>query len=358
MKLTYICKICNNTYTSAGLSRHIKTIHKYKTYKDYYDIFIKTGQEGICSVCGKETKFNRNSYRKFCSPKCASIGSIDKIKAIKLERYGDENYVNAEKAKLTNLQKYGVENTFQREDIKEKIKQTNLNNLGVKNPAQSKEVYNKIKNTCLVKYGKESINQVETIKDKKKETYLQHYNVDNPNKCADIIEKRINTRIEKYGSYINDTIKNKMFATNQEKYGCKTYSQTIEFNKRINFKKYPYKYDSLIFDSSWELIYYIWLKDNNIKFEYHPNIFFTYIVDNKTHRYFPDFKVNEEYIEIKGKHLIVDNMLINPKTKEILYEKTKCLKDNNVKIISECKVYFDYIDSKYGKDYLKQFKCK
>ena len=29
-----------------------------------------------------------------------------------------------------------------------------------------------------------------------------------------------------------------------------------------------YCYNNVMFDSSWELAYYIWLKDNNINFEY------------------------------------------------------------------------------------------
>lgn len=358
MKIKYKCQICNNIYTAAGLSRHIKSIHNFKTYKEYYDIYIKTEFEGICPICSKETKFNHNKYREFCSPKCASIGSVDKIKATKLEIYGNENYVNHEKAKLTNFKKYNVENPFQSNIVKEKIKQTNLIKYGVDNPAKSIIIKEKTKDTCIKKYGVESTNQLEIVKEKKKETSLQHYGVDNPNKCASIIEKRINTRIKKYGSYIDETIKTKMFTTNYERYGCKTYSQTLEFNNRIHFKRSQYKYNSIHFDSSYELAYYIWLNDHNINFEYHPNIFFTYMTeDSKLHRYFPDFKVNNEYIELKGKHLITDNnILINPRTKQLLFEKTQCLKDNNVKIITDCSEYLNYIIENYGKHYLKQFK--
>lgn len=360
MKIKYKCQICNNIYTAAGLSRHIKSIHNFKTYKEYYDIYIKTEFEGICSICGKETKFNHNKYREFCSPKCASIGSVNKIKTIKFEKYGDEHYVNHEKAKLTNLEKYNVENPFQSNIIKEKIKQTNLLKYGVDNPAKSIICKEKSKDTCIKKYGVESANQSEMVKEKKKETSLKHYGVDSPLKYEPLIEKRIQTRIKKYGSYTNETIKNKMYTTNYERYGCKTYSQTIEFNNRTNFKRSQYKYKSINFDSSYELAYYIWLNDHNINFEYHPNIFFTYTTkDNKIHRYFPDFIVNNEYIELKGKHLITDNnILINPRTKQLLIEKTQCLRDNNVKIIIDCSEYLNYITKIYGKHYLEQFKIK
>ena len=86
----------------------------------------------------------------------------------------------------------------------------------------------------------------------------------------------------------------------------------------------------------------------------------TYIknrVNEETHYYFPDFKVNNEYIELKGSHLIDENMnLIHPKTKEILKEKTQCLKDNNVKIIVDCSEYINYVKNKYGEHFISSLK--
>ena len=83
-----------------------------------------------------------------------------------------------------------------------------------------------------------------------------------------------------------------------------------------------YLYNNINFDSSWELAYYIWLTDNNIEFEYQPNISFEYMVNGKIHKYFPDFLINDEYIEIKGNQFFdKDNNLINPYTKRILVKK-------------------------------------
>jgi hypothetical protein len=69
------CKICGRefkNYRSFGC--HIRT-HKI-TSKEYYDRFLKKENEGICSVCGKETSFKnlRKGYCKFCSLKCANEG--------------------------------------------------------------------------------------------------------------------------------------------------------------------------------------------------------------------------------------------------------------------------------------------
>ena len=48
--------------------------------------------------------------------------------------------------------------------------------------------------------------------------------------------------------------------------------------------------------------------------------------------------------------------LIHPKTKEILKEKTQCLKDNNVKIIVDCSEYINYVKNKYGEHFISSLK--
>ena len=55
----------------------------------------------------------------------------------------------------------------------------------------------------------------------------------------------------------NDKLQNKRIKTCIEKY------DSLYFTHK-------YKYNDLKFDSSWELAYYIWLKDNNIQFTYQP----------------------------------------------------------------------------------------
>jgi len=53
-------------------------------------------------------------------------------------------------------------------------------------------------------------------------------------------------------------------------------------------------------DSSWELAYVIYNLDHNIKFE-RNKLGFEYIYENKTHKYYPDFILEDgTYIEIKG----------------------------------------------------------
>ena len=121
-----------------------------------------------------------------------------------------------------------------------------------------------------------------------------------------------------------------------------------------------YCYNNVMFDSSWELAYYIWLKDNNINFEYQPNISFDYEYNNKIHKYKPDFKVNNEIIEIKGDQFIKNGKMVCPYNHdrdELFNEKYKCMLKHNVKILmnKDIKPIIKYIKEKYGKNYLKNF---
>lgn len=121
-----------------------------------------------------------------------------------------------------------------------------------------------------------------------------------------------------------------------------------------NKKKYTFK--NIKFDSVPELAYYIWLSDNNISFEYQPNISFEYEYDGKTHIYYPDFKVNEEYIELKGSHFFENGKMINPydRTQDGLYAaKHQCMIKNNIKIITDYNQYEDYVNKKYTKDFIE-----
>jgi endogenous inhibitor of DNA gyrase (YacG/DUF329 family) len=66
------CKICGREFKNyIALNAHLKK-HKI-TSKEYYDEFFKKENEGICPICGKETKYLglKRGYCKFCSRRCA-----------------------------------------------------------------------------------------------------------------------------------------------------------------------------------------------------------------------------------------------------------------------------------------------
>lgn len=123
-----------------------------------------------------------------------------------------------------------------------------------------------------------------------------------------------------------------------------------------------YKFDNNLFYSKDELCYYVWLKDNNIQFEFQTEpIEFEY--NGLTKTYIPDFKVGNEIHEIKGLQFFENKnpngKMINPydRTEDGLYEtKHQCMIKNNVKIITNTKKYIIYVIEKYGKNFFNEHK--
>ena len=74
MKLKVKCAICKKEFDNiTGVSYHIRT-HNI-TSKEYYDKYMKKEGEGICVVCGNETRFItlKLGYYRPCSYKCSII---------------------------------------------------------------------------------------------------------------------------------------------------------------------------------------------------------------------------------------------------------------------------------------------
>lgn len=118
-------------------------------------------------------------------------------------------------------------------------------------------------------------------------------------------------------------------------------------------KKVLHELDGITFDSSWELAYYIYLRDFGIPFEYHPDIEFPYkkeLDDDKFHVYRPDFKVHNRFIEIKGTHLA------EGKDKN----KMSFLDELGIDVITgdDIKPFLKYVADNYGLGYLLQCRKK
>lgn len=123
-----------------------------------------------------------------------------------------------------------------------------------------------------------------------------------------------------------------------------------------------YLFEGVHFDSSWELAYFLWLRDNKVDFIYHPAVCIDYVDSDGVSRvYRPDFIINGQLCEIKGDQFFNESgEPYNSYTKKFWWEKYNIMLDNNVKILKfdEVKTYLRYIKTTYGKDYLKQFKIK
>ena len=234
------------------------------------------------------------------------------------------------KIKATNLKKYGVENTFNLPRVLEK--------------SHSPEVI------CIQKERRE------ITKEKK-------YGDKNWSNT----EQAQRTMTERYGGILKGSsiTAKKIEETLEKKYGNKYYSNREQAvitraknGKGYVFRKY-YMYKDIHFDSSWELYYFIYNEDNGNNIS-RCTTHYKYLFENKTHTYTPDFIINGVEVDVKGSHFIQKDKMINPynRSQDDLSEaKHQCMIKNNVKLILEdeinkCK---DYVDSKYGQNYIDQF---
>ncbi len=144
--------------------------------------------------------------------------------------------------------------------------------------------------------------------------------------------------------------------------GCKvkkTHPEVLE-QKSVNHSIKGYEFEGIHFDSSWELAYYIWLRDNGKGFIYHPPFYLTYLDDEETqHQYQPDFLVEGRFVEIKGDRFFNEKgEPYNHYEKAFWWNKYNALLEHKVEILKfeEVKQYLRYVKEKYGKDYLRSFK--
>lgn len=265
------------------------------------------------------------------------------IEATNIIRYGSttplQNKEIRNEINKHNLETYGTKHVVDSTYFAEKRIKTCQTNFGVDYPMQSSTVQAKSKKTCKEIYGVEYVLQSDHAKYKGKETSHKLYGTDYPMQ--------------------SEIVKEKSRSTFQNHYGVNAPAQCPEIRRKQQLR---YTYNGISFDSIYEIAYYIWLTDHHIVFEYEPNVRFKYEFDKKEHWYMPDFKIDKQYVEIKGDHFFKDDgTMQNPWDHALddLYEaKHKCMLANDVKIIriSEMAEILDYISTTYGKNYLKQFR--
>lgn len=105
------------------------------------------------------------------------------------------------------------------------------------------------------------------------------------------------------------------------------------------------RYRSYYCDSSWELAFVIYNLEHGITFTRNTEKF-EYVFENKTHKYMPDWKIDDTYIEIKGYW-----------TEQWQAKLNQFPKDKNLIIIDKetIKPYLEYTISKYGKDFVRLY---
>lgn len=194
----------------------------------------------------------------------------------------------------------------------------------------------KYRRICLEKYNVENISCLKEIQAKKENTCLEHFGVSNPLKDSSIKEKIKQTNLEKYN--VENTFQ----------------IPKAKSNLKLSRTK-KYFFDNRYFDSSWELAYYFYLKDVGIPFGY-QEVELKYLKDGKICSYWPDFKVLDRLVEIKGEQFFKDGKLYNPFEKVFLTEKENCMKENNVLVLRKLDIipFLNYTRNKLGD--LNQFK--
>ena len=341
---------------------------KIESYEQLWKLRNKDIIECVCPNCGKVYQ-SRVATKRRKQLKDFLICCECSRKQCLLEKYGVDNFFKsekvknivksrdkkwyqeqAEKSKKTNLKRYGVEHPQQLKEVREKQKQTMRENYGIDNIFYDKEY---IKKCCNKKLGRDNYFSGEEGKRLAEEACLRKHGVRKALKKEEFKQKYKETNLERYGTdnYAKTeehTIK--MQNTNLEKFGT------------IHAPSYNYEFDNTSFDSSWELSFWIYCKDNNIPIEREP-VSLPYTYKDKNCYYIPDFKINNStLIEIKGNYFLDENKnlknIFEGQEPEKIKAKNGCMKNNNVRIITspEINKYLNYVKETYGKDYLSQFK--
>ena len=307
----------------------------------------KVKVEKVCPNCGKAAYPDLNKFRQKCREnkllcqKCAC------------NQYDQSERVAHQKQTLLN--KYGVDNVSKIPEVKEKKKQTCEQKYGSSYTFNAIKVKNKIKETLLNKYNTENLADISRAKKKKNhyDTFLNRCTKNN----IDWLDKEnyLGSSRTEEGKYI------------KFKFLCKTCGlEYLGSFSKGDITKCPkcfpsrhYFYDFCYFDSSWELAFYVWHKDNGYNILRNTKALIYSDEQGKQHKYYPDFIIDNQYIEIKGDHLLGTNGLsskvyTNSADTEIKNKaKFQCMIQNNVKVYSykDIKKYLDYMKNTYGKDW-------
>ena len=292
--MKYSCKICNKSFSLAGLSSHVTRMHvgkEIESLEKYYRLYMNPNWKDIsvCKVCGINLKFRntRIGYKKYCSHMCANNDNPNHIK--KLKQYYKDKY-NTEYPSQEDLQKEKELYIQNRDKGKPsvyicKICKRDFSTMGgltshlhfqhINKEIKSLEEYYqqyidlnwKENNTCRT-CGKKTkfhnitngyknfcnstcINKNEEKKEKVRQTNLDKYGVSHNFQREDIKENIKKTNLEKYGyeyACQSELIKERMAQTNLKRRGVRTpfeCKEVLEKSKITNLKKYGTEFPQL-----------------------------------------------------------------------------------------------------------------
>lgn len=203
------CLICKDKEfkSAASLGTHLWKTHNMKPQK-YYDVYLKTGNDGKCAACGCPTRFRSigQGYLKYCSKKCAAADLAN-------DPERNEHKVNA-------------------------MRETCLHVFGVDNATKAKAVQQKRKRTMKERYNVEYYSQTADYLPKFKKTMVEHFGVDSYMKLPEFQDRLRKLNMSRIGVpyrfNLNTSIAVDTYRNILAEYNC----ELIDFNnkKEIEFK--------------------------------------------------------------------------------------------------------------------------
>lgn len=387
-----VCCVCNKEAKS--LSNHVLLKHvkqgDIESLQQYYQKYVlKTDIIPVCLNCKGKVEFRsvKKGYKRVCCHKCAMNaptikayvqdkskeglrklgvenasqlpGWEAKIKKTKLERYGNEKYVNIEQRDKTMIERYGAKVMLQTEAGKEKVKKTNRERYGTDWQISSEQTKLKAKNTIEANGGyawqnlekrKKFVELMggqyggigwasEELMKKIKKTNLKRYGFENHQQNEQVIRQGLTTKFNKYGNF-NNTVKIKQ--TVKEKYGVDNVMQHPPFFEKAQINNQQGHSATFINNiNNLTITCYNTLEEKFVKFCNNKNILvekgdvIPYVdKSEKNHKYFCDFKIKEEsgkwrLIETKGYHTWWKKDLESGKAVDKIRAAKQFSKDNN-----------------------------
>lgn len=286
---------------------------------------------------------------------------VEKCEATKERNHGDPHYNNIEQIKLTNLERRGVEFPTEDPSVIALRQENNMKKYGVKeilmlpgmHECSVSAIYDKFGVSCTFElpefrercistmidtYGVPFASQIPGMTELKKQRCLSATGYEWPSQIPAVKEQIIQTRIKNFGTAAAPS--------------------------------YRFTYKNMNFDSSTELTFWIFCEDNDIDIKRSSKMY-EYYVDGQKCIYNVDFEVNGVETEIKGDQFFrEDGTMFCPyrystwtdeqyeKVNRKYEAKHQCMLMNGVKILrsSELEHCRKYVNDKYGRDYLYQFK--
>ena len=308
-----------------------------------------------CPGCGKELLTNCNSLNYPVPPLCGSRECAKIMRNIVMtQRYGNDwKQQWASKVKNTISNQYGVDNVMYVPEIRQRQQQ----NAKSKVDRDGIQILAKREDTVLRRYGVKNVGMCEDHTKKMQDTSLRVYGAVSYSSTAEC-------KAKVSAAWENKTEEERAEITSKHRATFLLHYPSGVSPKQLSARRVLYNYKDIMFDSSYELMYYIYCLDHGIQIMRNTKAI-PFVVDDIQHMYIPDFVINSnELVELKGLHFYnAQGDLINPFTDDELIQrifnaKGKLMKELNVTVITDIHPYKQYVEETYGKDYVQQFKIK